>query len=605
MNANWPTYKLRDIADVRVSNVDKKTSHAETPVKLCNYMDVYANDYVTKSIDFMAASASKSEIERFCLQAGDVIITKDSETPDDIGVPAVVTDSIDGLVCGYHLALIRPRSDVIDSIYLAKQLSTAPISRYFASNASGSTRFGLPISVIEDARIPVASKPEQKKIAEFLFTVDRAIEQTEALIAKQPCIKTGLMQDLLTQGIDEHGNLRSEKTHQFKDSPLGRIPVEWDVWNIDSISDFVTSGARGWAKHYSDEGALFLRIGNLTRDHINMRFDDTIFVRPPAGAEGLRTVVAPGDILISVTADLGLIGAIPEDFGEGYVNQHIALVRISDPEIDQRFIGWFLHSRAGQIQIEKHNESGAKAGLNLPTIGKLLVASPPPCEQRRIARVLDANANMMSRLQAELNKQSHLKASLMQDLLTGKCRVTSLSLSRLISQAKDLSIWLHEKTNDRGIPNERRSQTGLGLLQHSLDVADAIIILLENKLPGPALALARPLFESYVRAIWILKCASDEQITQFLKGQPPPRFPKLLGAMEEQAIPQADFIRKVHDLHMRHFHDFTHGGSGHVMRRHGENAVEPNYPLNEQELLVSLGIEMRIRVGVEIFLPCS
>ena len=107
MNANWPTYKLRDIADVRVSNVDKKTSHAETPVKLCNYMDVYANDYVTKSIDFMAASASKSEIERFCLQAGDVIITKDSETPDDIGVPAVVTDSIDGLVA----AIIWPLSD--------------------------------------------------------------------------------------------------------------------------------------------------------------------------------------------------------------------------------------------------------------------------------------------------------------------------------------------------------------------------------------------------------------------------------------------------------------------------------------------------------------
>ena len=179
MNANWSTCKLGDIADVRVSNVDKKTSNAETPVKLCNYMDVYANDYVTKSIDFMAASASKSEIERFRLQAGDVIITKDSETPDDIGVPAVVTDSIDGLVCGYHLALVRPRSDIVDSIYLAKQLSTAPIARYFALNASGSTRFGLPISAIEDTRIPVAPKPEQSKIAEILSTVDRAIEQTE------------------------------------------------------------------------------------------------------------------------------------------------------------------------------------------------------------------------------------------------------------------------------------------------------------------------------------------------------------------------------------------------------------------------------------------
>ena len=266
---------------------------------------------------------------------------------------------------------------------------------------------------------------EQKKIAQVLSTVDRAIEQTEALIAKQQRIKTGLMRDLLTRGIDEHGNLRSEQTHQFKNSPIGCIPVEWEVRKIDSMSDFVTSGARGWAKHYSDEGALFLRIGNLTRDHINMRFDDTIFVRPLAGAEGLRTLVAPSDVLISVTADLGLIGVIPEGFGEGYVNQHIALVRISDPEIDPRFIGWFLQSRAGQIQIEKHNESGAKAGLNLPTIRSLLVASPPPSEQRHIVRVLDANVGMMSRLQAELKKQSRLKASLMQDLLTGKRQVTS------------------------------------------------------------------------------------------------------------------------------------------------------------------------------------
>ena len=353
-------------------------------------------------------------------------------------MPAVVTDSIDGLVCGYHLALIRPRSDVVDPIYLAKQISAAPVSRYFASSASGSTRFGLSTSVIEDTQIPVAPKPEQTKIAHVLFTLDRAIAQTEDLISKQQRIKTGLMQNLLTRGIDEHGNLRFEKTHEFKHSSLGRIPVEWDVRNIESISDFVTSGARGWAKHYRDEGALFLRIGNLTRDHINMRFDDTIFVRPPAGAEGLRTLVAPGDVLISVTADLGLIGVIPEGFGEGYVNQHIALVRMSDPKIDQRFIGWFLQTRAGQIQIEKHNESGAKAGLNLPTIRSLLVASPPPSEQRHIVRVLDANASMMSRLQAELNKQSHLKTSLMQDLLTGKRRVTSLSLSQLISQAKDL-----------------------------------------------------------------------------------------------------------------------------------------------------------------------
>ena len=172
-----------------------------------------------------------------------------------------------------------------------------------------------------------------------------------------------------------------------------------------------------------------------------MRFDDTVFVRPPDSAEGLRTLVAPGDVLISVTADLGIIGVIPEGFGESYVNQHVALVRISDPEIDQRFVGWFLQSRAGQIQIERHNESGAKAGLNLPTIRSLLLVSPPLCEQRHIAKVLDANAGRISGFQAELNKQRYLKTALMQDLLTGKVSVAPL-LTGLTQYSDQVRFYL-------------------------------------------------------------------------------------------------------------------------------------------------------------------
>ena len=203
-----------------------------------------------------------------------------------------------------------------------------PTVRYFAANATGSTRFGLAIGTIEKLDVPTPPPDEQAKIAEVLSTVDRAIEQTEALIAKQQRIKTGLMQDLLTRGIDEHGNLRSEQTHEFKDSPLGRIPVEWDIAPLGSVAESVTSGSRGWAKYYRKEGALFIRIGNLTREHINLRLDDLVFVQPPESAEGLRTAVQAGDLLISVTADLGIIGVIPKGFVQGYVNQHIALARL-------------------------------------------------------------------------------------------------------------------------------------------------------------------------------------------------------------------------------------------------------------------------------------
>lgn len=426
MNAGWPIKKLCDVADIRVSNVDKKFYASEKPIKLCNYMDVYTNLYVTSRLAFMEGSASTAEIERFTLNCGDVVITKDSETPDDIGIAAVIAEPINRLVCGYHLALIRPDADELDSIYLAKQLSTSRVARYFARHASGSTRYGLPISVIESVDIPTPPKPEQTKIGEILSTVDRAIEQTEELIAKQQRIKAGLMQDLLTCGIDEHGNLRSEQTYKFKDSSLGRIPAEWEVAKLESVAEFVTSGSRGWAKYYSDEGPIFLRIGNLTRTHINLRLDDLVFVNPPTSSEGKRTSVLPGDLLISITADLGIIGVIPDAFGEAYVNQHIALVRLSQVKATPRFLGWFLSSRGGQKQFEKLNESGAKAGLNLPTIKKLTVPLPKGIEQQRIAEILDSNTQQLNGHHRRLAKLRLLKTALMQDLLTGKKRVTHL-----------------------------------------------------------------------------------------------------------------------------------------------------------------------------------
>jgi type I restriction enzyme S subunit len=267
---------------------------------------------------------------------------------------------------------------------------------------------------------------EQKKISEILLTVDRAIEQSEALIVKQQKIKTGLMQDLLTRGIDAQGNIRSEQTHEFKNSRLGRIPVEWTACSLESVASFVTSGSRGWAQYYATEGAIFLRIGNLTRHHINMRFDDVIRVNPPKLSEGNRTSVLAGDLLISITADLGIVAVIPDIFEQAYVNQHISLVRLNKLEVNPRFVGWFLASRSGQTQFEKLNESGAKAGLNLSAVKNLLIPKMEIAEQARIAEIIDANTLKAAELEKRLNKMRLLKDGLMQDLLAGKKRVTPL-----------------------------------------------------------------------------------------------------------------------------------------------------------------------------------
>lgn len=267
---------------------------------------------------------------------------------------------------------------------------------------------------------------EQAKIAEILETLDLAIEQTETIITKQQRIRTGLLQDLLTKGIDKQGNIRTEETHEFKDSPLGRIPVEWNTTTIDNIAEFVTSGSRGWAKYYSAEGDLFLRIGNLTREHINLKLDDVMYVQPIDTSEGKRTAIRTGDILISITADLGIIGVVPESIGIGYVNQHIALVRPLEKKVNPRFIGWFLSCNRGQNQFDAGNESGAKAGLNLTAVRNLRIPVVDIEEQNKIAMVLDQSAQVIDNYIKDLNKLKHLKTALMQDLLTGKKRVTSL-----------------------------------------------------------------------------------------------------------------------------------------------------------------------------------
>ncbi|MBF0233646.1 MAG: restriction endonuclease subunit S [Desulfamplus sp.] len=320
---------------------------------------------------------------------------------------------------------LQPVENDIEGKYLYYFLSSQ-ISRIDALGFEGSDLKHLRKDFVRNYKVPDLSKPEQSKIAEVLSKVDQAIEQTESLIAKQQHIKSGLMQDLLTRGIDEHGNLRSEETHEFKDSPLGRIPVEWEVDKLENVSDFITSGSRGWARYYSEEGAIFIRIGNLTREHIHMRFDDVVYVNPPLTSEGKRTAVNAGDLLISITADLGIIAVIPDEFPEAYVNQHIALVRLNKSKIVPCFAGWFLAGYRGQSQFDKLNESGAKAGLNLPTVKNLLVPRLDISEQEQIVKTLGTNIYSLNGHQSQLSKLRSLKTALMQDLLTGKVRVTPL-----------------------------------------------------------------------------------------------------------------------------------------------------------------------------------
>ena len=419
MSAPWNIQALREIAEIRVSNVDKKTYANERPILLCNYMDVYSNEYITREIDFMEASATSAELDRFGLKTGDVLITKDSETPDDIGIPAVLTEDIPGLVCGYHLALIRPCTG-IDPVYLSQQLSTSRVVRYFSLKASGSTRYGLPISAIESVEIPTPALPEQRKIAEILTTVDRAIEETEALVGKQQRIKTGLMQDLLTRGIDAHGQLRTEATHAFKDSPLGRIPVEWEVKQIKDVGLVVTGNTPSESAFADDyESVPFVTPADVG---VTTAIQKTARSFGKTSATGVRMIPAGSICVVCIGSTIGKIGIT--DCASA-TNQQINSIIPNNPVVS----AFLLQSMFLNLPAQLRKEAGLQAVpiVNKSTFEGLLIAVPSdPAEAIEIQNRLCCPAQTAESGTLTLAKLRSLKTALMQDLLTGRKRVTGL-----------------------------------------------------------------------------------------------------------------------------------------------------------------------------------
>ena len=172
-------YKLADIAKIEISGVDKKTIEDETPVRLCNFVDVYYNWAITKdkAKRFMIASAKQSEIDRFSIGKGMVAITKDSETKYDIGVATYIADIFDNVVLGYHCALITPNSTIVDGKYLNAFMHTQYIQKYFENNASGSgQRYTLSNDTIGNIPVLLPSIEEQHIIGKVLADIDRKIE---------------------------------------------------------------------------------------------------------------------------------------------------------------------------------------------------------------------------------------------------------------------------------------------------------------------------------------------------------------------------------------------------------------------------------------------
>jgi type I restriction enzyme S subunit len=177
---HWEVKHLRHVAIFNNSNVDKKIYEGQREVKLCNYTDVYYNEFITSDLDFMVSTASDAEIEKFRLRKGDVIITKDSEDPRDIGIPAIVLEDMDDVVCGYHLTVIKAHEDSL-SKFIHRSIEAHSTKAHFFVESPGITRFGLDQDAI--GNIPICVPPESER-SELVQTIDRETTRIDILIAK-------------------------------------------------------------------------------------------------------------------------------------------------------------------------------------------------------------------------------------------------------------------------------------------------------------------------------------------------------------------------------------------------------------------------------------
>lgn len=275
-------------------------------------------------------------------------------------------------------------------------------------------------------------KPEQTKIAEILSTVDQAIEQTEALIDKQQRIKTGLMQDLLTRGIDENGNLRSEETHKFKDSPLGRIPVEWGVKEIQElladVKPSMRSGPFGSAllkEELMDSGIPFLGIDNVLPEEFVPLFKR--FVAPKKARQLKKFRVRPRDVMITVMGTVGRCCVVPDDIGEALSSKHVWTLSF-DEQAYSPYLACLQINHAPWVlnHFRRDMQGGIMEAIRSETLRSTPLPVPPPDERREIESRLRAMSTGLGTNHEVLRKLSRLKTALMQDLLTGKVSVAPL-----------------------------------------------------------------------------------------------------------------------------------------------------------------------------------
>lgn len=330
------------------------------------------DDMIYVNRDFMKGNIAK------LVRENDIIMSS-ANSRELVGKSSLVTHIPFPMTFGGFVLNIRAKE--MSSKYLFYFLRHEFLAGKFIGESSQTTNIAnINTTTLGNYEIPFPPLPEQQRIVdriESLFAkLDEAKEKTQAVVDSFETRKAAILHKAFTGEL----TAKWRRTH-------GLSLDTWKEVAADSLFEYVTSGSRGWAKYYDESGAVFIRMGNLDHGTIELDFSDIQHVKLPNKAEGQRSRIRKNDILISITADVGMVGLVRNDDFEAYINQHIALARPVMSE-SAEFIAWYLVSDIGLKQMQEKQRGATKVGLSLNDIRALQLKIPLIEEQNEILKVI-------------------------------------------------------------------------------------------------------------------------------------------------------------------------------------------------------------------------
>lgn len=423
--SHWEVLRLKHACEVFPSNVDKHSRDDEPPVLLCNYTDVYYNEQITADMQFMAATASAEQIARFTLKGGDTIITKDSETADDIAIAAYVPEDLPGVVCGYHLSMVRPRASTCGA-YVKRLFDSCYAKARFAVAANGLTRVGLGQYALDNVELPFPPPDEQRAIVTFLDSetskIDALVEEQRRLIELLKEKRQAVIAHAVTKGVDQTVPTRDSGVEW-----LGLIPKHWDGGTLTRVADRVVVGIAEAATHaYADEGVAILRSTNIRAGKI---IGEILYVTPEF-AEGRATkLINAGDLVTVRTGNAGVTAVVPASL-DGCQCFTMLITSLSELGLSA-FYCYALNSLPSQRYFSLEGWGTAQVNISVPILKALPVTIPPLIEQHAIVEYLDGATAKLDELVAEAASAMRLlgerRSALISAAVTGKIDVRGLA----------------------------------------------------------------------------------------------------------------------------------------------------------------------------------